>query len=78
MQSRVQSVLNMKELRSTRSKGLEVPCQNTFRDKPAFIKRLIKVSVARNLFLVLKQQLQKQQSHLKATMRELRFLYYNA
>jgi len=29
MQNTVQSVLNMKELRSTRSKGLEVPCQNT-------------------------------------------------
>jgi len=27
MQSTVQSVLNMKELRSTHSKGLEVPCQ---------------------------------------------------
>jgi len=34
------------------SKGLEVPCQNTFKDKPAFIKRLIKEVVARNLFLV--------------------------
>jgi len=52
MQSTVQSVLNMKELRSTGSKGWEVPCQNTFKDKPAFIKRLIKVLVARNLFLV--------------------------
>jgi len=49
MQSTVQSV---KEVRSTCSKGLEVPCQNTFKDKPAFIKRLIKVLVARNLFLV--------------------------
>jgi len=28
---------------STRSKGLEIPCQNTFKDKPTFIKRLIKV-----------------------------------
>jgi len=27
-------------------KGLEDPCQNTFKDKPAFIKRLIKVLVA--------------------------------
>ena len=45
MQSTVQSVLNMKELRSKCSKGLEVPCQNTFKDKPAFIKRLIKVLV---------------------------------
>jgi len=52
MQSTVQNVLNMKELRSTGSKRLEVPCQNTFKDKPAFIKRLIKVLVARNLFLV--------------------------
>jgi len=52
MLSTVQSVLNMKELRSTHSKGLEVPCQNTFKDKPAFIKRLIKVLGARNLFLV--------------------------
>jgi len=49
MQSMVQSV---KELRSTHSKGLEVPCQNTFKDKPAFINRLIKVLVARNLFSV--------------------------
>ena len=32
------------------AKGLEVPCQNTF--KPAFIKRLIKVFVAKNLLLV--------------------------
>jgi len=52
MQSTVQSVLNMKELRSTCNKGLEVPCQNTFKDKPAFIEMLIKVLVARNLFLV--------------------------
>ena len=40
---------------STLSKGLEIPCQNTFKDKPAFIKhvkRLVKVLVARNLFLV--------------------------
>jgi len=29
MQSTVQSVLNMKELRSTCSNGLDVPCQNT-------------------------------------------------
>jgi len=43
----------MKELRSTRSKVLKVLCQNIFKDKPAFIKRLIKVLVARNLFLVL-------------------------
>jgi len=40
MQTKAQSVLNMKELRSTCSKGLEVPCQNTFKEKPAFIKRL--------------------------------------
>jgi len=46
MQSTVQSVLNMKELRSTHSKF------NTFKEKPAFIKRLIKVLVAKNLFLV--------------------------
>jgi len=52
MQSTIQSTLNMKELRSTHSKGLEVPCQNIFKDKPASIKRLIKVLVARNLFLV--------------------------
>ena len=44
--------LEHEELRSTYNKGLEVPCQNTFKDKPAFIKRLIKVLVARNLFLV--------------------------
>jgi len=37
---------------STRSKGLEIPSQNAFKDKPAFIKRLIKVLVARKLFLV--------------------------
>jgi len=42
----------MKELRSTGSKGLEIPRQNTFKDKPVFIKRLSKVLVARNLFLV--------------------------
>jgi len=52
MQSTVQNVLNMKELRSTGRKHLKVPCQNTFKDKPAFIKRLIKVLVARKLFLV--------------------------
>jgi len=52
MQSTIQSVLNMKELRSARSKGLEVPCHNTFKDKLAFIQRLIKVLVARNYFLV--------------------------
>jgi len=34
------------------SKGLEIPHQNTFKDKPAFIKRLIKVLATRNLFLV--------------------------
>ena len=33
-------------------KGLEIPCQNTFKDKPAFINRLIKMLLARNLFLV--------------------------
>ena len=52
MQSTVQCVLNMKELSSTGGKGLDVPCQNTFSDKPAFIKRLIKVLVAKNLLLV--------------------------
>jgi len=51
--------LNMIELRSKRSKGLEVPCQNTFKDKPAFIKRRIKVLVAK--------------SFSEAKMRELRF-----
>ena len=30
---------------------LEVPCQNTFKPKPAVIKRLIKVLVARNLYI---------------------------
>ena len=40
------SLLNMRA-ESTRSKGLEIPCQNTFKDKPAFIKSLIKVLVAR-------------------------------
>jgi len=49
MQSTVQIVLNMKELRSKRIKGLDVPCQDTFKDKPAFIKRLIKVLVAKSL-----------------------------
>jgi len=38
------SLLNMRA-ESTGSKGLEIPCQNTFKDKPAFIKRLIKVLV---------------------------------
>jgi len=52
MQSTVQSVWNMKELRSTGSKGLEVPCQNTFKDKPAFSKRLIQLLVDKNLFLL--------------------------
>jgi len=52
MQSTVQSVWNMKELRSTGRKGLKVSCQNTFKDKPAFIKTLIRVLVARNLLLV--------------------------
>jgi len=53
MQSTVQSVLSMnEELRCTCSKGLKVLCQNTFKDKPAFIKRFIKVLVAKNLFLV--------------------------
>jgi len=37
---------------STCSKGLEIPYQNAFKDKPAFVKRLIKMPVARNLFLV--------------------------
>ena len=54
MQSTVPSVLNMIARSTTRGKGLEleVPCQNTFKDKPAFIKRLIKVLVAKNLFVV--------------------------
>jgi len=43
--------LNMRA-EPTSSKGLEIPCQNTFKDRPAFIKRLIKVLVAKNLFLV--------------------------
>jgi len=38
------SLLNVRA-ESTRSKGLEIPCQNTFKDKPAFIKRLITVLV---------------------------------
>ena len=41
------SLLNMRA-ESTCSKGLEIPCQNTFKDKPAFlkhVKRLIKVLV---------------------------------
>ena len=33
------------------AKGLEVPCQNTFKDKPAFIKSLFKVLVARSLIV---------------------------
>jgi len=52
MQSTVQSVLKMGELSSTHNRGLEVPCQNTLKDYPAFIKRLIKVLVAKNLFLI--------------------------
>ena len=44
---RVQSKGSRTRKRSTtRGKGLEVPCHNTFKDKPAFIKRLIKVFVA--------------------------------
>jgi len=31
---------------------VEDPCQNTFKDEPAFIKRLIKVLAAKNLFLL--------------------------
>jgi len=70
MQSTVQSVLNTKELRSTCSKGLEVPCQDTFKDKPAFIKRLIKVPVARDLYMVHSSSC-RNKTCLKATMREL-------
>jgi len=39
MQSTVQSVL---EQSTTHGKGLEVPCQNAFKDKPAFNKRLLR------------------------------------
>jgi len=42
------SLLNVRA-ESTGGKGLEIPCQNTFKDKPAFIKRLIMVLVARNM-----------------------------
>ena len=42
------SILNVRA-ESTGGKGLKIPCQNTFKDKPAFIKRLIKVLVARNM-----------------------------
>jgi len=34
------NVLKMKEPRSTCSKGLEVPCQNTFKDKPLLFLNL--------------------------------------
>jgi len=41
----------MKEVTAL-GKGLEVPCQNTFKDNPTFIKRLHhNVLVAKNLFL---------------------------
>ena len=59
---------------------VEIPCQNTFKDKPAFIKRLIKVLVGRNLFSVHSSSC-KQLTHLKATTCDLRFhlwIYYNA
>jgi len=46
------NLLNMRAEWSTGSKGLEIPYQNTFKDKVAFIKRLIKVLVSRNLFSV--------------------------
>jgi len=58
MQSKIQ-----KEV-TTCGKGLEVPCQNTF--KPAFIKRLIKVFVAKNLLLVHRSSFNKK-SCLKGT-----------
>ena len=48
----VQSLERESWVYATRSKGLEIPCQNTFKDKPAFINRLIKVFAARNSFLV--------------------------
>jgi len=35
------------KMSTTHVKGLEVPCQNAFQDKPAFVKRLMK-----DLFLV--------------------------
>jgi len=52
MQSTVQSVLEHERGQLQVGEGLEVPCQKTFKDKPAFIKRLIKVFVAKNSFLV--------------------------
>jgi len=69
------SVFNMKELRSIHSKGLEVPCQNTFKDKPAFFKRLIKVLVARNLFLVHSSSCKNNRPIWK---RFYLWIYYNA
>ena len=65
------TLLNMRA-ESTHSKRLEIPCQNTFKDKPAFIKRLIKVLVARNLFLVHSSSC-KNKTRLKATTCEQRF-----
>jgi len=35
MQSTVQSILNMKELKSTGSQGLVIPSQNTFTNLPS-------------------------------------------
>ena len=75
MQSTIQSVL--KKLRSTHSKGLEVPGQNTFKDKPAFIMRLIKVLVAKNLFLVHSSSCRNNRFIWKPPLRFHLWIYYN-
>ena len=53
MQSTVQSVLNMTVLRSTRSKGLEVPCQNivrTLKNDAVLRKRFSELRLRCDLF----------------------------
>jgi len=49
-QTNAQYSLLIMRVESIGSKVLEIPCQSTFKDKLAFIKRLIKVLVASNLF----------------------------
>ena len=44
--------LGIQKRSTIRGEDVKVPCQNILKDKPAFIKRLIKVLVAKNLFLV--------------------------
>ena len=74
----VQSLEHESRVYTYSSKGLEIPCQNTFKDKPAFIKRLIKVLVARELFSVHSSSCK---NNGLATTWKLRFhlwIYYNA